>query len=308
MTPLVSMAQTAPDLSLAYLSTGRFKKVIEIASGMIHAIHKAEKEKDNFGGPAIVYPAQYSISGFSLAHLGRFDEGMSNCVYGLEAALESENLFTIGLCRYYIGMVLLLRGAWEEARDYFEACLEGMEKVDFAEIKSLAKGGLGVTEAYMKDPVNGRVLVEEGLNSFQDSGRKGQISSLQCFLAICCYASGDYEDARLFINQALASATENGESYLKGRALTWEGRIMGKLGNDALLEAIQRVEAGLETLTELETAPDIAIGRLFLGELYVQDNQEKVALTHLKAAEALFKEMSMYYWIEETGKIMSHFG
>lgn len=305
---LTAMAQTAPDLSLAYLSTGRFKKVIEISSRMIHAIHKAEKEKDNFGGPAIVYPAQYSISGFSLVHLGRFDEGISNCVYGLEAALESENLFTIGLCRYYIGMALLLKGAWEEARDYFLVCLKGMEKVDFAEIKSLAKGGLGVTEAYMKDPVHGRVLVEEGLNSFQDSGRKGQISTLQCFVAICCYASGDYEDARLFIDQTLASATENGESYLKGRALIWEGRIMGKLGNDAPLEAIQRVEAGLETLTELGTAPDIAIGRLFLGELYVQENQEKVALTHLKAAETLFKEMGMDYWIEETGKIMSHFG
>jgi hypothetical protein len=83
---------------------------------------------------------------------------------------------------------------------------------------------------------------------------------------------------------------------------------MAKLGNDTPLEAIQRVEAGLETLTELETAPDIAIGRLFLGELYVQDNQEKVALTHLKAAEVLFKEMGMDYWIEETGKIMSHLG
>ena len=127
-------------------------------------------------------------------------------------------------------------------------------------------------------------------------------------MAICCYASGDYEDARLFIDQTLSSVTENGESYLKGRALTWEGRIMGKLENDGPLEAIQRVEAGLETLTELETAPDIAIGRLFLGELYVQDNQEKVALTHLKAAEVLFKEMGMDYWIEETGKLMSHFG
>jgi hypothetical protein len=112
----------------------------------------------------------------------------------------------------------------------------------------------------------------------------------------------------LFINQALASANENGKFYLKGRALTWEGRIIAKLGNDTPLEAIQRVEAGLETLTELETSPDIAIGRLFLGELYIQENQEKIAFIHLKAAETLFKEMGMDYWIEETGKIMSHFG
>jgi hypothetical protein len=52
----------------------------------------------------------------------------------------------------------------------------------------------------------------------------------------------------LFINQALASANENGELYLKGRALTWEGRIIAKLGNDTPLEAIQRVEPGLAAM------------------------------------------------------------
>ena len=131
---------------------------------------------------------------------------------------------------------------------------------------------------------------------------------LHCFVAICCYASRNYEDARLFINRALASAVENGESYLHGRALIWQGRIMEKIKGSARREAIQRIEEGLETLTALETYPDVAIGRLFLGELYAQENQAKLALTHLRAAEALFEEMGMDYWIEETGKIMNRFG
>ncbi|MBW2634405.1 MAG: AAA family ATPase, partial [Deltaproteobacteria bacterium] len=113
---LTAMAQAAPDLCLSNLATGRYAKIIEITSVVIHTIHKAEKEQDNFGGPAIVYPLLYSLSGFSLAHLGRFDEGISNCVYGLEEAIKSGNLLTIGLCRYYTGMVLLLRGSWSEAR------------------------------------------------------------------------------------------------------------------------------------------------------------------------------------------------
>ena len=304
---LTAMAQTGPDLCLSNLATGRFKKVIEIASGMIHAIHKAEKEQDNFGGPAIVYPVLYSLSGLSLAHLGRFDEGMPNCVYGLEAAMESENIFTISLCRYYIGMVLLMRGVWKEARTNFMSCLKGLEPVDFVQIEALAKGGLGVTEAHLGDPIQGRALAEEGLKAFQDSAIKGEVSTLQCYVGVCCHASGDSEDARLFMNQSLASAIENDESYFKGRALIWEGRIMGKLSENTPLEAAQRIEEGLETLTELDTNPDIAIGNFFLGELYAQRNQEEAAKTHLKAAEALFKEMSMDYWIEETGKIMNHY-
>ena len=304
---LTAMAQTGPDLCLSNLATGRFKKVIEIASEMIHAIHKAEKEKDNFGGPAIVYPALYSLSGLSLAHLGRFDEGMTNCVYGLEAAVESENLFTKSLCRYYIGMLLLLRGIWKEARTYFISCLEGLEQVEFIQIEALAKGGLGVTDAHIGDPIHGRALAEEGLKAFQDAGIKGEVSTLQCYVGMCCHASGDFEDARLYMNQSLASAIENDESYFKGRALIWEGRILGKLSDHSPLEAKQRIEEGLEILTELDTKPDISIGHLFLGELYAQRNQEEAAKTHLKVAEALFKEMSMDYWIEETGKIMNLF-
>ena len=303
---LTAMAQAAPDICLSHFSTGRFKKVIEITSEVIHAIHKAEKEHDNFGGPAVIYPAFFALSGSSLAHLGRFDEAMSNCAYGLESAMESGNIFTISICRYHTGMVLLLKGVWKEASAYFMSCLEGLEQVDFVEVEALAKGGLGVAEAYMKDPIHGRALAEEGLNTFQDAGRKGQLSTLQCYVGICCHASGDYEDARLFLNQSLASAIENNESYFKGRALIWEGRNMGKLSNNAPLDAIQRIKEGLETLTELDTTPDISIGHLFLGELYVQRNQEKAARTHLKVAEALFKKMSMDYWIEETGKIMNH--
>jgi len=159
----------------------------------------------------------------------------------------------------------------------------------------------------MQGPIHGRALAEEGLNTFQNAGRKGQVSTLQCYVGICCHASGDYEDARLFMNQSLATAIENGESYFKGRALIWQGRILEKLSYKAPLEAEQRIEEGLETLTELDTKPDISIGHLFLGELYAQRNQGKAAKTHLKVAEASFKAMNMDYWIEETGKIKKHY-
>ena len=305
---LTAMAQAAPDLCLANLATGRFKKVIEISSGMIHAIHKAEKEKDNFGGPGIVYAAQYSMSGFSMAHLGRFDEGLSNCIYGLEAAMESENLFTISLCRYYTGMVFLLRGAWNEASDYFVRCLEGLEQVEFIEIESLVKGGLGVATAYTGDSRKGRTLAEEGLKALEAAGIKEQVSPLSCYAGMCCYVSGDFKDAGWLMRQSLTSAIENGESYFKGRALIWEGRIMGQLSDHPPPELLARIQEGLEQLTELDTKPDMSMGHLFLGELYAKSNQEETARNHLKAAEASFKAMGMDYWAAETGKIMNHLG
>jgi class 3 adenylate cyclase/tetratricopeptide (TPR) repeat protein len=304
---LTAMAQAAPDLCLSNLSTGRFKNVLAVTSKMIHAIHIAEKEQDNFGGPAIVYPAFLSLSGLSLAQLGRIDEGLSNCLYGLEAAMELENIFTRSLCRFYTGMVLLLKGAWNEAKDYFSSCLEGLQQVDFVQVDALVKGGLGVAKAHTGDPLQGKALAEEGLKAFQENGIKGQISTLQCYTGICCHAAGHFEDARLFINQSLASAIQNNESYLEGRALIWKGRIMGKMPEIHHMEAVQQIEKGLKILTELKAIPDISIGHFFLGEHYAQKQQEKKAKTHLKAAGALFKKMNMDYWSETTGKIVSRF-
>jgi tetratricopeptide (TPR) repeat protein len=204
-------------------------------------------------------------------------------------------------------MLFLLRGGWNEARTYFETVLDGLKQADFVQIEALAKGGLGVAEAHIGDPIHARALAEEGLHLFQDARIKGQISTLECFVGICCHASGDLENARLSMNRSLASAIENDEFYFKGRALIWEGRIEGKLSDEAPLEAQRRIEDGLETLTKLETNPDISIGHLFLGEQYAMRNQEDAAKTHLKAAEAMFREMGMDYWIEETVKIMNRF-
>jgi len=302
---LTAMAQTAPDLCVSNLATGQFKTVIEITSCMVHAIHKAEKEQDNFGGPAIVYPTFYALSGFSMAHLGRFEEGLSNCLYGLEEAKASDNLFTISLSRNYTGMAYLLRGAWKEARDYFRRCLEGLAQVEFVQIKAFVKAVSGVTEAYIGDPIRGRALAEEGLNAYQEAGISGQVSTLQCYVGMCCYASGDFEDANLFMKKALASAMENGEAYLKGVALIWDGRIMGQLPDNAPLKTVQRIEEGIDVLAELDTKPDLSIGHFFLGELYTRRNQKKEAKTHLKTAGTSFKEMNMDYWLEETEKIMN---
>jgi len=304
---LTAMAQAAPDLCQSNFAIGRYSKVIEISSKMIHAIQKAGKEKDNFGGPALVYPVFFSLSGFSLASLGKIDEGMSRCVYGLEEAIGSDNLFTISLCRYFPGMILLLRGAWKEAKAYFMTCLKGLEQVKFIQIEAIVKGGLGVTEAYIGDPAHGRALAQEGLSAVQEAGIKSQVSTLQCYAGICCHESCDFDDALLFMNKSLATAKKNDESYFKGRALIWQGRIIGKLSDNSPQKAKQSIVEGLEILKELDAKPDISMANLFLGELYARQNQKKEAANHLNKAEVLFNEMGMGYWVKETKKIMNLF-
>jgi len=302
---LTAMAQAAPDLCQSNFAIGRYKKVIEISSRMIHAIQKAGKEKENFGGPAIVYPVFFCLSGFSLAHLGQIDRGVSRCVYGLEEAIESDNLFTISLCRFYPGMILLLKGAWKEAKSYFTDCLKGLEKVQFIQIEAIVKGGLGVAEAYTGDTDHGRFLAQEGLNAIQEIGIKWEVSTLQYYLGVCCYESNDFEKALLFMENSLETAIKNEELYFIGRALIWTGRIMGKRPENSLQKAQLKIVQGLEALLKLDAKPDISMAHFFLGELYAHHGQKEKAGNHLNTAEALFKEMDMAFWVKETKQVMN---
>jgi len=303
MNDLTAMAQAAPDLCLANFAIGQYYKVIEVASEMIHAIRKEEKEKDQFGGPAIVYPALFSFSGLSLAHLGQFDKGMSNCVYGLEDALESDSLFTHSVCLYYAGLTLLLQGDWHESISYFERCLKGLEQVEFDQIKAVAQGGLGLARAFTGDPVSGAALALEGLELLKQTGVQWQISALQSYLGICYFESGRFKQALTYMNQSLACATKNSELFYKGAALIWKGRILGQLSKDPSKEGEQQIKEGINILTSLDAKPVIAQARLFLGQWYHQQDQPQKAAPHLKAAETSFNIMGMEYWLDATRKI-----
>jgi class 3 adenylate cyclase/tetratricopeptide (TPR) repeat protein len=302
---LTAMAQAAPDICLASFATGLFYKVLDVASIMIDAIRKAEKEKDHFGGPAIVFPALFSFSGYSLAHLGKFDEGMSNCAYGLEEALDSDSLFTQSICLYYAGMTLLLQGAWADAKPYFERCLAGMKQVDFVQIEAIGKSGLGVANAYTGDPDGGQILCREGLKMLKDAGIKWQIASIQYFMGLCYYQSGDLENALSSVRRSLITATKNNEKFYRGTSLIWQGRILGKLPDSPLKDAEQLIMGGVKILVSLDAAPEIAKGDFFLGELYDRRNQREAAAKYLKNAKASFKEMNMEYWLKQTRKTMA---
>lgn len=301
---ITAMAQAAPDLCLANFASAKYNKVLSITSTMIHAIHKAGREKDTFGGPAIVYPALYSFSGLSYSHLGDFEKGMANCLYGLDEAKESSNLFTLSLCYYYPAFSLLLKGAFDEAIPYLESCLDALKKVDFVQIESIAKCGLGVAKAFTDDPVKGTALAKEGLDDFQKAGIEWQVSILQCYTGMCYYKQGEYSAALEYMEKSLESAAKNTEPFHHGKALIWKGRILGCKSPAEYENALSVINQGLEIIKPLNTRPDIAVGRFFMGELEHSADRSEKAENHLKKALAGFKDMGMDYWLKLTEALL----
>ena len=130
------------------------------------------------------------------------------------------------------------------------------------------------------------------------------MSPLNCYAGMCCYVSGDYKDAGWFMSQSLASAIENGESYFKGRALIWEGRIMGELTDNPTPESVARIEDGLEQLTELDTKPDMSMAQLFLGELYANTGRKEAAFKNLNKAMSMCQDMEIGFWPDKIQEVL----
>ena len=86
--------------------------------------------------------------------------------------------------------------------------------------------------------------------------------------------------------------------------MTWLGRILGKADSRDPDDALKQISRGIDILEALKTKPDLAIGYLFLGELFALSGRKKEALDQLKKAEGMFLKMKMDYWPEKTRKIL----
>ena len=89
-----------------------------------------------------------------------------------------------------------------------------------------------------------------------------------------------------------------------GIALTWLGRILGQSDPLDPEGALKQLSKGISILETLKTRPDLAIGYLFLGELFALSGRKEEAFDNLKKAERMFLKMKMHYWLEITGGIL----
>lgn len=302
---LTLMAQTAPDLCLANFTACRFEDVIKIAEKVNEVIEKEGREDDNFGGPALVYPALLSMSGYCMSYLGRFDKGISMCQKGMEVASSKDNLFTRGLCIYYQGMISLLRGSWKEAKQSFLVGIKDLGEVNSIQVIANALSGLGLAEIYLGDLSKAREHLEEGFNQFRETGVKWQMSPQKRRLGIFHFYTGDISRAASLMDEALESAIANEEDNNKGNALIWKGRISGKINDAGRKMAEESIVYGLDVLSSIGVKPDIAKGRLFLGELYGNSGRKQDALEYIEKAEKSFNEMGMEYWAKEARDLIN---
>jgi tetratricopeptide (TPR) repeat protein len=117
--------------------------------------------------------------------------------------------------------------------------------------------------------------------------------------------SGQPEEARLSIEQALALSQDNNERSNEILARLQFGKTLGESDFAQYERAEEQILLGIEMANQLALRPVSAIGYGALGELYAQAGEHKKALENLQRARAMFQEMGMnYYWLARAEKAL----
>ena len=293
----------AHGLTLSYLGSGQFDKIVAMLSGVLDLLEKKERQSDFFGLPVNAYAVLSGHCGVAMGYLGNFQEGELVLEKSLRHATRIGDLRTLATVENSYAAFCYVKGDWKVAAEH---CLKGIaysEEVKFLMTLSWGWGVLGNACAYLGDQETGRSYGEKGLKMQRDAGIAMYLSFQYLFLGDTHLQRGDLENALASVEEGLRLAQKNHERHLEAMAWIFLGRVLGRTETPDIRKAEECVLQGMKIADDLKVKPFYAQGHLFLGELYAHGGQKEKALEKLTKAETMFQEMGMDYWLGETRRV-----
>jgi tetratricopeptide (TPR) repeat protein len=298
------MAPGACDLCAAYMVSGEFLKLIDMAPKVLALLEKTQRESDFFGTRYNVYSGLSAYCGFALGMLGDFEEGEAFCEKGLPYSLEVNDLYGLGFLKFIHSAIFFGMGDGKKTIEHAQESIRYLETGQGVLILGVCWSLLGAGYFFLGDLETALKHIEKGLKIQNDQGISYYRSLQYWLLSEVYFASGDLKNAQSCIEEALKLSQKNKEKHIEG--ISWEllGRISGKADISHGVKAEGYILKGIKILEELRVKPWASQGYLFLGELYADTGQKEKALEHLKKAEDMFQEMGVDYWLTKTQEVL----
>ena len=288
-----AMAQSGPDLCQDFMNAGNFRETIQVATRIIDAIENAGRESDYFGGMTNIYSILKSFIGYSMGVMGDFTNGLVTCENALASAVRFAGPETIGVCEVQLGSLHLLKGSHGPALNFIGDGVRHLEEAHFYWHLPFCRSMFGLAETFLGNPRSGLVHIEKALAENRKIGIEWRRSVLLFNLGVCRYGLADYQPAMQAMNDAHVLSVESGQRYVAGKALTWLGRIHFRLDPQSNETASGLICQGIEILGELDLQPELALGHLFLGEIYTRSGKRALSAEHLGRARQMFQDLGM---------------
>ncbi len=236
---------------------------------------------------------------WSLAEQGEFPEAMVHAEDALSIAETANHPYSVTAAYLGMGQVRLVQGVLDEAVDVLERAARLCDIWDLGVIYPTAAAALGLSYA-----LGGRVdealpLLEEG-EAPASPVRIFDTPTARTALGTGCLLAGRMDDAAAAATRAADFATEREFRGSHARALHLLAEIDAGRDGPALTEAEDHYRQALALAEELGTRPLAAHCHLGLGRLYRRRGEREKSEQHVKTASAMYRDMEMRFWSEQT--------
>ena len=291
-------------LCFSYLIEGDYIKINNIAPKVIALLEKTQRENEFFGMHGNPHSMLNVFNGAALGALGEFTKGEQLCEKGIASAYRTNHLYSIGLAYQNYGIPLIYKGDGEKIIKALQSSIEYQEKSHSTLFLAIAWGLQGFGYYLIGEHDTAIKLLEKGIKMQTDMKLPFVIALMQACLSMVHFDLGDFNKAKASAEEAVKLAQTNREKATEGFSWLQLGRAIGRMEGSQFQKAEEYIFTGMKIVKELKIKPHIALGLLFLGELYAHAGRKEESLKNLKQAEGLYREMGINYWLDRTKKAL----
>ncbi len=242
--------------------------------------------------------------GSSLGMLGDFESGVEFLEKGLKIAQKSGDKLLLAEAGGQYGSFFLFKGEGESAIKHLKKSLAIFQELKLAYGVGVFESQLAYAYYYQGDLETAQKHGENGLKIFKDNRFKALLSNSYGCLCMIYLDNGKPEEALYHAEKSLELAIKNNEEFIEGNTTIFLGRILHQQDTSRFNQAERYILQGMTKMEELKSRPYLAIGYMFLGDLYVDMKQKNKALENIKIAKNMFMEMGIDYWLQRTQKVL----
>jgi class 3 adenylate cyclase/tetratricopeptide (TPR) repeat protein len=300
------MAQIGVDLCASSTILGDYKTVNRIAPTIISLIENSQTQAEFYGSPYNPYSFILGSWGFTTGIMGHFDKGEKLLEMALSFTEEINHQATLCHVENFYGMLLTFKGDGTKAIRILKKAIKDLEESQSMVLAGLVWAFLGYAYWLTGDYRTALEFTQKGIKIQTDLGLSFLRSTCHAFCSLAHFDLGKLEEAGVQAEQALQYSLANNEKAIQGVSKIVLGRVLAKADQRQIKTAEGHLRQGISLLEELGVPPYAGSGYLWLGEVYAESARKEEALTNLKKAEAMFREMGMDYWLGRTRTLLAN--
>jgi class 3 adenylate cyclase/tetratricopeptide (TPR) repeat protein len=257
------------------------------------------------GFPAVM--ARWLLAS-SLAERGEFAEGLVHGREGLRIAEETRHPYSLILMCWGLALLHALKGEASHASAHLERALGLCRDWTVPVLSPVTMGFLGYVHVLSGRAVEGLASLQQGKKDAEASGLALYHSRLTLWLGEAFIRADRLEEAVAQGARALALTRERGERGLEAWALWLLAEAAARRETPDVETAEGHYRQAMALAADLGLRPLDARCHHGLGTLYCRIGKRQEAQEHLPTAAAMYREMDMRVWLEQTEAELASLG